>query len=456
LTNRFRYTFKRKYDGQIVNINNILESGHHFTNNEVSLKFRFRLLNTIMLIIVLTSTIFGILHYLNISKINDFHANVNFFFAVSNLLFIYYLRYLKSSYKTIVLLMLFSSLLTFTSDLLTVVNDEFRIMWFYITVFLAFFTGGVVYGYITMLLSIFVILTCNALFDLYLSELSIVTAITGLLIMSYSVKVYTQKMIDLEKTLLSLNNSLHHKVDDATVELQKKDAYMLQQARLAQMGEMIAMIAHQWRQPLSSIAAITTNLKISMSLGDDIKPEQLEYDLSAIENRIELLSKTIDDFRNFYKTDGQKRSFDLDKAIHQSLDVLSPAIMGANVHVDFKNYLKKPIVSYESEVIQVIMNLVKNAVDILKEKEGPREIYVNSYEDDRFAYIVVEDNGGGVASEHITKIFEPYFSTKKEKNGMGLGLYMSHLIIYEHCKGTLEVENTSKGALFKVKIPLAI
>ncbi len=438
----------------MLNLQNILESGHTYSDHEQPLKFKVRLINTVMMIIVFTSTIFALLHYLHVAPIGDFHANANFLFAFSNLLFILWLRASKNSYDLIVLLMIFSALATFTSALITIPNDEFRIMWFYITVFLAFFTGGILFGYSTAAASIVIILVSNALFDLNLSGLAITTAVTGLFILTITVKVYTKKMIDLEQSFISINDSLQSKVNSAVEEVRKKDELMLQQTKLAQMGEMIAMIAHQWRQPLSSISAISTKIQLSLALDEEIKKESLTQELGTIDKRITLLSNTIDDFRNFYNTNHEKKEFDLSHTIHQAIEVLTPAIENAEVTLEFKNSLTSRVTSLESELIQVLMNIIKNAIDILNEQDIERKITVTAYQDSEHTYIVIKDNAGGVAEKIIDKIFNPYFSTKKEKHGMGLGLYMSKLIIQEHCDGQLDVHNTDKGAVFTISFPL--
>jgi len=442
------------YNYFMISIDNILESGHRFTDSELSLKFKFRLLNSIMIIIVFTSTVFGILHYTGILDLTTFHANANFAFAAVNLTLIFWLRRAKHAYSTIMLLMIFSALATFTSALIHVTNDEFRIMWFYITIILAFITGSIWYGYLAAFLSIVIILVSNALYDLHLSGQSINTAIVGIIILSITIKIYTRKMNDLEEALLSLNKSLHLKVHDGIEEIRQKDEMILQQSRLAQMGEMIAMIAHQWRQPLSSISAISTNLQLSIALDEEITKEQLRHEMQTIDQRIALLSNTIDDFRNFYNTNNEKKPFDLSKTISQAIEVLSPAINNAHVDIHFEHDLKTAIVSMESELIQVLMNIIKNAIDILKEKPGEKTIHIHAYQDEKHTYILIEDNAGGIDEAIITKIFEPYFSTKREKHGMGLGLYMSQVIVNEHCHGELSVKNSKEGARFTIKLPL--
>jgi len=434
-------------------LQSFLESNHHFSDNELPLKFKFRLLNTIMGVIVITATIFGILHYLGVAPLGNFHANTNFFFAFSNLFLIIWLRKDSTVYNKAVTLMLLSSLITFTSALITVTGDELRIIWFYITLFLAFFAGGIIYGYLTAVASISIILISNTFFDLNLSELAITTAVVGLVLLTIAIKVYTQKMVDLETALTTLNNSLHAKVERNVDEIRKKDEAMLQQARLAQMGELIAMIAHQWRQPLSSISAISANIQLSLALNEHVDKQELQNELLNIDERVTLLSDTIDDFRNFYNTNKEKSFFDLSETIGQAIEILNPSLRNAQVTLHFKNKLQKPIKSLESELIQVLINIIKNAIDILSERKQKREIWIDAYEERENIYILIEDNAGGMDEKLHAKIFNPYFSTKKEKNGMGLGLYMSKLIIQEHCNGSLLVSNTDQGALFSIILP---
>ena len=260
-------------------------------------------------------------------------------------------------------------------------------------------------------------------------------------------------MLDLENALTTLNNSLHAQVEHNVDELRKKDEAMLQQARLAQMGELIAMIAHQWRQPLSSISAISANLQLSLALNETMDKAELKSELLNIDERVTLLSHTIDDFRNFYNTNREKSYFDLGETIAQAIEILNPSLRNAHVTLHFNNRLQQPVKSLESELIQVLINIIKNAIDILNERDQKREIWIHAFEEKENTCILIEDNAGGIDEEIILKIFNPYFSTKKEKNGMGLGLYMSQLIIQEHCKGTLQASNSDQGALFSITLP---
>ena len=437
----------------MIDVNNILESGHKFSMDEVLLRFRFRLLNIVMFTIFFTASLFGVMHYLGINPITNFHANVNFLFASSNFVFILYLRKSRAYFSRVLYMVIISALFTFTSALVVVTEDAFRIVWFYILVLIAFVAGGKKEGYFTAAVSILSIIISAQVVDLRLNEVTLTTAIIGMVIFVLAMKFYVDKIENIENEMNRLNASLSAKVDEKVEELHKQELVMIQQARLAQMGEMIAMIAHQWRQPLSSISAITANMKISIAMGEEVSQQMLQEELDSIDARVELLSQTINDFRNFYTHNGYKQHFDLTDVLKQSIDVLSPALSGADVDIELNSLITRPIYSYESEIVQVFMNIIKNAIDVLKDRAGERRIIIDAYEDKEYVYVQIEDSGGGIDEAIIDKVFDPYFSTKQEKNGMGLGMYMSHLIIHEHCQGEISVQNSLTGALFSVKIP---
>jgi PAS domain S-box-containing protein len=228
----------------------------------------------------------------------------------------------------------------------------------------------------------------------------------------------------------------------------EKDKALLQQSRLAQMGEMISMIAHQWRQPLSAISAASGSLSIKAKRGR--LTDELSLELSSkISQYAQHLSVTIEDFRNFFKEKKVKEKASLSKLVQESLNIVTHSLEAKKIVLvtEFKNEIE--IETYTNEVKQVLLNIIKNAEDILIEKniENPK-IYVKV----DFKTVTISDNGGGIDNAILDKIFEPYFSTKTEKDGTGLGLYMSKTIIEQHCKGRLGVENIENGALFSIEL----
>jgi len=257
-----------------------------------------------------------------------------------------------------------------------------------------------------------------------------------------------------EDELVSFNYLLEEKIAEEVLKNHSKDELMTKQMRMAQMGEMISMIAHQWRQPLSTISAIVASMQMGLSLDDD-EDNPIYEDLEHVNEHIQFLSNTIDDFRHFFSPNKLKNQVRLCDLLDNALGIIKQSLIQTNVDVvnDYK-HLTRPMKLYSNELVQVFLNLVKNSMDVLSEKELDRAyICIRGSEYDNKSVIVFEDNGGGISPKIMQKIFEPYFTTKNEKNGTGLGLYMSKMIIEEHCDGHLIVENTDVGARFTIALP---
>ena len=225
------------------------------------------------------------------------------------------------------------------------------------------------------------------------------------------------------------------------------------QSKLAQMGEMISMIAHQWRQPLNAISITSSNLQFKCMI-DDINKDFFEQELKLIDKYSQHLSKTIDDFRDFFKENKEKTMTSLVKVINDTLDIVRVSIENKNITINTRIECNLEFKTYENELKQVVLNLIKNSEDILLEKNIKNPtisiLTVCDTQNCKNQTLIIKDNGGGVPEDIILNIFEPYFSTKKEQNGTGLGLYMSKIIVEEHCKGKLTVSNDKEGAIFKI------
>lgn len=242
--------------------------------------------------------------------------------------------------------------------------------------------------------------------------------------------------------------------NELELKVQKQCAIMLQQSRLAQMGEMISMIAHQWRQPLSSISTISSTLTMDVML-DEYKKEFFQERLEMISDLSQHLSSTIDDFRSFFKESKGKESSSLTKIAEESIKIIKPSFTTTQITLHTLYETSDEINTYPNELKQVVLNLLKNAEDILLEKEiKDPQIWITCYSKEDATCLSIQDNGGGIDKGIIQNIFDPYFSTKKRKDGTGLGLYMSKTIIEEHCNGSLDVINAEHGALFTITLPL--
>ena len=238
----------------------------------------------------------------------------------------------------------------------------------------------------------------------------------------------------------------------AILDIKKKDEQILHQSRLAQMGELLSMIAHQWRQPLSAISATTSNLRFKIML-EDMDKKTFENELSLVESYAQHLSKTIDDFRGFLHSDTVEKTTTLEKMVNQTISLVDKLLSNKKIVLEEVFTCNETVFTYESEVKQVILNLLKNAEDALLSNniKNPK-IRVKTLKKQQMMVIVVEDNAGGIPESLKNKIFDPYFSTKGKKNGTGLGLYMSKIIIEEHCQGKLYFKNSEFGTAFFIEL----
>ncbi len=245
------------------------------------------------------------------------------------------------------------------------------------------------------------------------------------------------------------NKKLEIEIQKAKQEIELKHKQLLQQSRLAQMGEMISMIAHQWRQPLSAISSAASALQLKSKL-NRLDKEQAEELSGRIIEYSQHLSSTIDDFRSFFRDNKSKKSITYDEIIKSTLNIVEESMKNKNIKIEKRLDSKIVFKTYVNELKQVVLNLIKNAEDALLDKkiENPRIVI-----ETQGKVLRVRDNAGGVPKEIMDKIFDPYFSTKSKKDGTGLGLYMSKTIIEEHCGGKLRVSNDEQGAVFEIELP---
>lgn len=231
-----------------------------------------------------------------------------------------------------------------------------------------------------------------------------------------------------------------------------KDKLITKQSKFAAMGEMIGMIAHQWRQPLTGIGMTVDNLKLDIEL-ETIDEKVWSDNLESIKKQVLYLSHTVDDFRNFFKPNQTAQEVNLSQLMEDSLNIIHSALSKNGVKV-YKIYEDEILVkTFRNDMMQVILNLLKNANDAFSErniKDG--EIKIGMYRSRSGFEIEVSDNAGGVSDDIVEKIFDPYFSTKDEKNGTGLGLYMSKMIVEDHLGGRLELITDDDGTSFVIKV----
>jgi len=250
---------------------------------------------------------------------------------------------------------------------------------------------------------------------------------------------------------LLFSKTINILIKDYEKEIKKSQEVMFSQSRLAQAGELLSMISHQWRQPISKIASITSNLRFKIMLGEKIEDEYLDKRYSEIEDYTEFLSETIDDFREFYKPKKEKETLLIQPIIYKSLNLLENEIKKKDINIK-KVFSKDDKISlYKNELMQVIINIIQNAIDFSKKGSC---IHIKTILKSKEYIITITDEAGGIAEENINKIFDAHFSTKQSKNStnLGLGLYVSKVIIEQHFHGKLEVESRKNSTKFTIRL----
>jgi len=245
-------------------------------------------------------------------------------------------------------------------------------------------------------------------------------------------------------------------------DIKRKEDMLAQQSKLASMGEMIGNIAHQWRQPLTSISISASNIKLNYELDMFDEEEFFELTTSIIEST-EFLSNTINDFQSFLKGDGIKSNFTVQEVVKKVLMLVSGNIKSVNIKVIEDYQTDKKIFGIQNEFTQCLLNIINNARDALKEKDvKDKYIFIStSYDETEDKVIVkIKDNALGIPQSVLPKIFEPYFTTKHQSQGTGLGLYMTHQMLVDNLNAKVEVLNKTYtyndkeyiGAEFKISI----
>jgi two-component system CheB/CheR fusion protein len=237
--------------------------------------------------------------------------------------------------------------------------------------------------------------------------------------------------------------------------LKEKEEIILTQSRHAAMGEMISMIAHQWRQPISTISMGANNILVDIELGT-VDEESLKEEALTITDQTEFLSKTIDDFRDFFKPNKEKEYTQINSSIEDALNVVGKSLEHNNINIIKKLDCKISLHIFKRELLQVLINILKNAKEALIEnKIENKKIAISTFEDEYNIIIEICDNAGGIKTDMINKIYEPYFTTKGEASGTGLGLYMSKTIVEKHLKGKIKTINKDQGACFRIILPVS-
>ncbi|MDY6915705.1 MAG: PAS domain-containing sensor histidine kinase, partial [Candidatus Cloacimonadota bacterium] len=254
------------------------------------------------------------------------------------------------------------------------------------------------------------------------------------------------------KELKKLQADLKKKVKEAIKEIREKDHLIIKQSRHAAMGEMIGNIAHQWRQPLAAVAAIVQSFEDAYEDGE-LDAEYIEEKTDLIMDLLQHMSNTIDDFRNFFKPNKVSEKFNLSDNIEKTVKLIENSFKNNNIKLNKNLAANCEIIGYPNEFSQVILNILNNSKDAFDMNNiSDREVAIELKKHNGKNVVTIADNAGGITDEILDKIFDPYFTTKHQSVGTGLGLYMSKMIIEKNMDGYLEVQQLPDGTKFKITI----
>jgi signal transduction histidine kinase len=280
------------------------------------------------------------------------------------------------------------------------------------------------------------------------------------------INLYPQKTKDeialINNTLLEMLNrieehtlTLEKRIEEETQKNMHHQLKLYENAKMAQMGEMIGNIAHQWRQPLSAISTVASGVQLNASFSNLTK-EQLDENMEIIIKKTEYLSKIIETFREFLNENKEKENVVIQDKIKETLEIVGATLQNEQIMITNNCSNEAPIISniVPSELPQVLINILNNAKDVLLERKiENKSIIISCEKKDKDIEITIEDNGGGIDKEVLPKIFNPYFTTKHQSQGTGLGLHMCYRIVKESLHGEIYVNNTQNGAKFFIRFP---
>ena len=260
-------------------------------------------------------------------------------------------------------------------------------------------------------------------------------------------KQYQDKISSLELALKELQNSTekeneqHHKI-------------LTQHSKMAAMGEMIGNIAHQWRQPLMELSSILIGAEGKIRLTQKLSHDELLEMIDKSNHILKYMSNTIDDFRNFFATNKEKTEFKISEQIKRTINILSSTLDNKNIKINIIIKSNPRIYGYQNEYSQVLINIISNAKDVLIQRGIENGIIeVKVYEKEGECVTEILDNAGGISKKYMDDIFKP-FMTFEKKDGTGIGLFMSKLIVENNMNGVLSAKNEQDGAKFIIKLPI--
>ena len=430
------------------NNKNIFTSGWEFDKGNLDLKSKFQMIN-VALLLASISLMFGILGnvYKETYDIIPLEASIIFI----NIVLFFFLRRCRDSFQVVSFIVSVQYALLFLFLFYNYPPESLKFTWLFTYPIILLYFQEKRYAKYWMALVIGLVLVGpqQPFIEIQFSQFQAVYLSIVLIMVGAIITFYQNKMDEAKSLIFRQQEKLQEQVD----ELVSKDRLLSVQSKQAVMGEMISMIAHQWRQPLSTVTLTISDLQVKKLLGTEIDDDMMDRSLQEISDTVVYLSDTIDDFQTYFDPNKEINEVSIDELIHKVINFTSARLNGTSIVIDYTPSFPEKIQTYSNEFIQVILNIVNNAIDELIEiqKTDPKIIIFIRDSGSEFE-LVIEDNADGIKAEKIEQIFEPYYSTKG-KNGTGLGLYMSQMIMQKQFNSKIEVTSSQKGSSFSMVIP---
>ncbi len=429
------------------NFDNFMRSGWNFTESEITLKNKFQLINMMLL-----TNIFGLMVGISVNYIKHIQGLIPYEILILIITFImlHSLRRSRTFIYIAIQVISFQYILLFS--LLIYIGDpsDMKHVWIYAYPLILLNLQSNKQSLFWMIVFIFVlaIAPIQPFIDIQYSGFQIFYMLIVLFIVAIVTYFYQLKMIEANSIIANQRLDIERKYQ----ELSKKDSMLTAQSKQAVMGEMMSMIAHQWRQPLSTVTLNISNIQFKKMLGQELSDEDLNKALSEISDTVVYLSDTVDDFQTFFHPKKEKGVSEIHELLQKAVNFVLPRTKESKIEITVNKYVEIEVVTYINELVQIVLNILNNAIDALESSNKEQAkiiIYVELKGE--YIYISIVDNANGIPNDIIDNVFNPYFSTKG-KNGTGLGLYMSQMLAQKQFDGEITFTSSSLGTHFLVKI----
>jgi signal transduction histidine kinase len=416
-----------------LKIENLFTSGWEFNESEVNIRGKFQMIN-IAIFMSAISLIFAIFRNILIEQYALVPTEI--ILIMINLILFFVLRKCRKSFTIVSTIITFQYTFFFLFLIYTNEPSSLKHIWIFTYPIILLYLQSkrdAIYWFIFILI-LLLIAPLQPFVQVSYSMSQIIYLSFVLVVVAVMVNFYQLKMEDAKELIV------------------KQQRLLQNQAKQAVMGEMISMIAHQWRQPLSTVTLSISNMQIKKLLGEELDNQEIDNTLEEISDTVIYLSNTIDDFQTYFHPNKELTTIPLYNLLQKSVSFALPRLKGTNINISVNIDEKLIVNTYVNELVQVTLNIINNAIDaLIVSNSEDKKILISAQERGKQIIICITDNADGISEDDLGHIFDPYFSTKG-KNGTGLGLYMSQMLVQKQFNGDIKVNSSKNGTEFYIEI----